>query len=253
MSKAQAREGWNRLFGKLPELEELLPCKECGEHPDVCVTDNVFVCWQGDTGHPTFEASSVAEWNRRFGKQPQPDLLPCRKCGDLPELSIGGLLLRCSQCRDWYKGESVLWALQGWNRTYGLNHYDVCQCHPNPKAITVCDGFGGCVNAGDAIDNVEAQLNPHGLTPCECGEVPRAVAFQWMSKISAAYYHWFWGVECVCGNNNTPGHYQCDSAIGCWNAGDRSRYIHDNSTRRYDIPTDVVLGCRDLPEKYRQA
>lgn len=93
--------------------------------------------------------------------------------------------------------------------------------------------------------------NPHNLTPCACGEIPRPVAVRWAYPgFPNGHNDWVWAVECSCGESDHGGWRAVADAVDRWNDGSRSTRTNIDA-RRYDIPPHVTLGCAELPEPWR--
>jgi hypothetical protein len=230
--RQRVEPGWvptHRTAGFQPRPQpELWPCKECGELPmGQCSWTGIADCYQYNCSpchdgidEPFVEASTEpqarAAWNERFGRAPE-RCLDC--CANLVELGT----LYCESCQDEddIRASNAVESLN--RRAPGTG----CVCGRQPKD-------GNCARCA----------NPHNLIPCECGEIPRPVAYLEKRK-------WWWGVECHAGIQG--GHFMPDG-VRNWlqEGGSRIEPERHIQARRYDIPTHVTLGCAELPKEYRE-
>lgn len=182
---------------------------------------------------------------------PKVDLLPCQECGEMPSErhphAIWSYVVECRPCAQvktggCYGDKAYVWcatesqAREEWNRKFGRALLRG-MCEQCGESHQVCEDMGRC----------EPKNNPLNLDPCKCGEIPRPVAFKEGKGV------WKWAITC-CGRRS-HGLYRpnglATSKIKEWLFITKSMFITESLKVRYDIPTDVVLGCEELPEKYR--
>lgn len=156
-----------------------------------------------------------------------PELWPCKECGQAPILYRHGETSVYFQCPHGHHRSkpfpTLAQARSEWNERFGRARQKI------PSEAELVEALRGD--------------NPHGLTPCACGEIPRPVAY--------ARGVWYWGVECAACDKLSYGHQDLSRAIGYWGNGDYRTPNDDVGARRYDLPTSLTLGCAELPEEYR--
>ncbi len=279
---------WNQRFGQQPpapepfaidkleqrldEASALLLCKKCGRRPKSFskgMWRRRYECLTRGCDHPTEYVGYVQAreaWNEKYGQQPEVELLPCWDCKELPEIEDddrGYVAYTCTTDQSGHPHEggwcaSEPQAREEWNRRYGRASFK-SSC---TKPMANCrDGHYltpiGPSNFGfEGIDKIPRerwdQPNPYDLTPCSCGQIPRPVAVRWTIRNNPGRYNvWCWVVECGCGKSDHGGWNTAKEAIDRWVYGNR-KTRPNIAFRRYDLPTDLVLGCATLPKEYRQ-
>lgn len=186
--------------------------------------------------------AELLEYAAEFVRAPAPEPWPCRECGKVPDLhdvderpwyGCGGMGSHSVVVTDLY--DTVPGAGASWNKRFGQE-----PVYPYCKTCGVCITAEGCKCS-----------NPHGLAPCACGEIPRPVAYRY----DGGHGYLYWGVMCKCGRC-FGGWDHFSNIVMRWNEGLRDEEhegVAAGRSHRYDLPTDLVLGCAELPEEYRVA
>jgi hypothetical protein len=192
----------------LPQTEPW-PCKEhdfvplersvLGSNDLWSIECPIFDCLAVVYGNPLLQAR--AEWNKRFGRAPKANDYP-KKINSWHVFVSDGTEC-CNGCRS-----HLIYMDEVWKRD-------------ELKLCRLC----------------ASNWNPHDLTHCSCGKIPRPVAFLYSPGL------WQWAVEC-CGQRSV-GLFVFRGNLGL------DRPMESDAVRRYDIPTHVTLGCPKLPKEYQ--